>query len=119
MSKFTYKEQHAVIVKCSSEAEQKKVFEKLKKEGFKDLNGKCRKWKSMRRMIKSIEIKKREWFTHVFLLLMYSPYFPIQSARFSKHIIKPLYRGFCLALLRYRPRAGIGVDKPFPEREKV
>ena len=37
MSKFNYKEQHAVIVKCSSENEQKKVFEKLKKDGFKDL----------------------------------------------------------------------------------
>lgn len=37
MSKFNYKEQHAVIVKCSSEDEQKKVFEQLKKLGFKDL----------------------------------------------------------------------------------
>lgn len=37
MSKFTYKEQHAVIVKCSSEDEQKEAFEKLKKLGFKDL----------------------------------------------------------------------------------
>ena len=35
--KFTYKEQHAVIVKCSSEKEQKEVFEKLKKEGYNDL----------------------------------------------------------------------------------
>lgn len=37
MSKFNYKEQHAVIVKCSSEDEQKQIFEKLKKMGFKDL----------------------------------------------------------------------------------
>lgn len=37
MGNFNYKEQHAVIVKCSSEGEQKKVFEKLKKLGFKDL----------------------------------------------------------------------------------
>ena len=38
MSKnFTYKEQHAVIVKCSSEEEQKQIFEKLKEMGFKDL----------------------------------------------------------------------------------
>lgn len=37
MKNFNYKEQHAVIVKCSSEAEQKKVFEKLKKNGYKDL----------------------------------------------------------------------------------
>lgn len=37
MSNFTYKEQHAVIVKCSSEGEQQKIFEKLKKDGFKDL----------------------------------------------------------------------------------
>jgi hypothetical protein len=38
MSKiFNYKEQHAVIVKCSSEEEQKKIFEKLKQMGLKDL----------------------------------------------------------------------------------
>ncbi|MFZ6038623.1 MAG: hypothetical protein ACOYU1_10410 [Bacteroidota bacterium] len=37
MSKFNYKQQHAVIVKCSSESEQKEIFEKLKKLGFKDL----------------------------------------------------------------------------------
>lgn len=37
MSKFNYKEQHAVIVKCSSEDEQKRIFEKLKELGFKDL----------------------------------------------------------------------------------
>lgn len=38
MSKnFTYKEQHAVIVKCSNEEEQKQIFEKLKEMGFKDL----------------------------------------------------------------------------------
>ncbi len=34
---FNYKEQHAVIVKCSNEDEQKQVFEKLKKLGYKDL----------------------------------------------------------------------------------
>lgn len=37
MGNFNYKEQHAVIVKCSSEDEQKKLFEKLKKLGFNDL----------------------------------------------------------------------------------
>lgn len=37
MKTFNYKEQHAVIVKCSSEQEQKKIFEKLKSEGYKDL----------------------------------------------------------------------------------
>ena len=37
MSKFKYKEQHDVIVKCSSEDEQRKVFEELKKNGYKDL----------------------------------------------------------------------------------
>lgn len=37
MSKFNYKEQHAVIVKCSSEDEQKEVYERLKKDGYKDL----------------------------------------------------------------------------------
>lgn len=37
MGNFTYKEQHAVIVKCSSEDEQKKVFEELKKQGYKDI----------------------------------------------------------------------------------
>ncbi|WP_180272323.1 hypothetical protein [Maribacter sp. 4U21] len=35
--KFNYKEQHAVVVKVPTEAEQKKAFEKLKKMGFKDL----------------------------------------------------------------------------------
>lgn len=34
---FNYKEQHAVIIKVSSEKEQKALFEKLKKEGYKDL----------------------------------------------------------------------------------
>lgn len=34
---FNYKEQHAVIVKCSSEDEQEQVFDKLKELGFKDL----------------------------------------------------------------------------------
>lgn len=37
MSNFKYKEQHAVIVKCGSEEEQKSTFEKLKKLGFNDL----------------------------------------------------------------------------------
>lgn len=37
MSKFNYKEQHAVIVKCSSEDEQKRIFERLKELGFNDL----------------------------------------------------------------------------------
>ena len=37
MSKFNYKEQHAVIVRVSSESEQKRVFEKLKGMGFNDL----------------------------------------------------------------------------------
>ena len=36
MSKLNYKEQHAVIVKCSSEAEQKRVFQQLKELGLKD-----------------------------------------------------------------------------------
>lgn len=34
---FNYKEQHAVIVKCSSEDEQKKVFEELKKLGYNNI----------------------------------------------------------------------------------
>lgn len=37
MSKFNYKEQHAVIVKCSSENEQREIFRQLKKLGFKFL----------------------------------------------------------------------------------
>lgn len=37
MEKFTYKEQHAVIVKCDNETEQKKVFDELKKLGYKNL----------------------------------------------------------------------------------
>lgn len=37
MSNFNYKEQHAVIVKCSSEDEQKETFEKLKELGYKQL----------------------------------------------------------------------------------
>lgn len=37
MSKFTYKEQHAVIVRCKDEDDQKRVFEELKKRGFNDL----------------------------------------------------------------------------------
>lgn len=36
-SKFDYKEQHAIVVKCGSEEEQKKLFEKLKKMGINDL----------------------------------------------------------------------------------
>lgn len=35
--KFNYKEQHAIIVKCNSENEQKEVFERLKKLGFNNL----------------------------------------------------------------------------------
>tara|TARA_R100000789_G_scaffold93284_1_gene92366 strand:+ start:433 stop:567 length:135 start_codon:yes stop_codon:yes gene_type:complete len=34
---FKYKEQHAVIVKCDSEVEQKQLYTKLKKLGFNDL----------------------------------------------------------------------------------
>lgn len=37
MGKFNYKEQHAVIVKCSSEDEQREIFEQLKKLGYKFL----------------------------------------------------------------------------------
>lgn len=37
MGNFNYKEQHAVIVKCSSEAEQEKIFKELKALGFKNL----------------------------------------------------------------------------------
>lgn len=37
MSNFKYKEQHAVIIKVATEKEQKELFEKLKKMGFKDL----------------------------------------------------------------------------------
>ena len=34
---FTYKEQHAVIVKTANEKEQKQVFEQLRALGFTDL----------------------------------------------------------------------------------
>lgn len=34
---FRYKEQHAVIIKVDSEQEQKELFEKLQKMGFKNL----------------------------------------------------------------------------------
>ena len=37
MSNFSYKEQHAVIIKVDSEKEQKELFEKLKKMDFKNL----------------------------------------------------------------------------------
>lgn len=37
MANFKYKEQHAVIIKVCNEKEQKELFEKLKKMGFKDL----------------------------------------------------------------------------------
>ena len=37
MSNFKYKEQHAVMIKVGSEKEQKELFEKLKKQGYKDL----------------------------------------------------------------------------------
>ena len=35
MSNFSYKEQHAVIIKVDSEKEQKELFERLKKMGLK------------------------------------------------------------------------------------
>lgn len=34
---FTYREQHAVIIRVENEQEQKKLFEKLKKEGYKNI----------------------------------------------------------------------------------
>lgn len=34
---FTYREQHAVIIKVDTEPEQKALFEKLKEMGFKNL----------------------------------------------------------------------------------
>lgn len=34
---FRYKEQHAIIIKVDSEAEQKELFERLKAMGFKNL----------------------------------------------------------------------------------
>lgn len=34
---FTYREQHAVIVRVATEQEQKEVFDKLKELGFTDL----------------------------------------------------------------------------------
>lgn len=37
MSKFKYKEQHAIIIKVATEKEQKELFERLKKEGFTNL----------------------------------------------------------------------------------
>lgn len=37
MKNFKYREQHGVVIKCSSEKEQKEIFEKLKKMGIKDL----------------------------------------------------------------------------------
>lgn len=37
MSDFNYKEQYAVVAKCSSEDEQKRIFELLKKMGLNDL----------------------------------------------------------------------------------
>ena len=37
MAKFKYKEQHAIIIKVSSEQEQKELFEKLQKIGFTNL----------------------------------------------------------------------------------
>ena len=37
MPKFKYKEQHAIIIKVSSEQEQKELFEKLQKMGFTNL----------------------------------------------------------------------------------
>nr|DAY36225.1 MAG TPA: Peptidyl-tRNA hydrolase [Caudoviricetes sp.] len=37
MTKFNYKEQHAVIVRCDSEEEQREIFEQLKSQGITDL----------------------------------------------------------------------------------
>lgn len=37
MSEFSYKQQYAVIVKCSSEDEQMRVFELLKQMGLSNL----------------------------------------------------------------------------------
>ena len=37
MAKFNDKEQHAIIIKVSSEQEQKELFEKLQKMGFTNL----------------------------------------------------------------------------------
>ena len=37
MAKFKYTEQHAIIIKVSSEQEQKELFEKLQKMGFTNL----------------------------------------------------------------------------------
>ena len=37
MAKFKSKEQHAIIIKVSSEQEQKELFEKLQKMGFTNL----------------------------------------------------------------------------------
>lgn len=34
---FNYREQHAVVIIVSTETEQKELFEKLKKDGFKNL----------------------------------------------------------------------------------
>jgi hypothetical protein len=34
---FTYREQHAVIIRVATEQEQKELFEKLKELGFTDL----------------------------------------------------------------------------------
>ena len=35
MSKFTYKEQYAVIVICNSEEEQQQIYDRLNEEGYK------------------------------------------------------------------------------------
>ena len=37
MTKFNYKEQHAVIVRYGSEEEQREIFEQLKSQGLTDL----------------------------------------------------------------------------------
>ncbi len=37
MTKFNHKEQHAVIVRCGSEEEQREIFEQLKSQGITDL----------------------------------------------------------------------------------
>jgi len=34
MSKYTYKKQYGIVVICSDELEQKKLYEKLQKQGL-------------------------------------------------------------------------------------
>lgn len=35
MAGFTYKEQYAVVIMCDNEAEQEKIYNRLKAEGYK------------------------------------------------------------------------------------